>query len=77
MEGFHEWQAAGEKTKQPYFIHPADSEGVFHFAGLWDLWETAGRVMESCTIITTEPNSLMVGIHNRKPVILAPENFNE
>jgi hypothetical protein len=32
------------KVKQPYFIQPSDPEGIFHFAGLWDLWETADGV---------------------------------
>ncbi|WP_340030173.1 SOS response-associated peptidase family protein [Paenibacillus sp. FSL H7-0940] len=30
--------------------------------------------MSTCTIITTEPNSLMEDIHNRMPVILRPED---
>ncbi len=76
-DGFYEWKATGAKAKQPYFIHPADPEGIFHFAGLWELWETADGAMESCTIITTEPNTLMAGIHNRMPVILAPEAHEE
>jgi putative SOS response-associated peptidase YedK len=76
-DGFYEWKAMGAKAKQPYFIHPADPEGIFHFAGLWDLWETADGAMESCTIITSEPNALMAGIHNRMPVILAPEAHEE
>jgi putative SOS response-associated peptidase YedK len=65
------------KVKQPYFIQPSDPEGIFHFAGLWDLWETPDGVMESCTIITTEPNALMEGIHNRMPVILSSGDFDE
>lgn len=76
-DGFFEWKALGGKTKQPYFIHPADSEGIFLFAGLWDLWETADGAIESCTIITTEPNALMEGIHNRMPVILSEGDFDE
>ncbi len=76
-DGFYEWKATGGKAKQPFFIQPADPEGIFHFAGLWDHWETADGAMESCTIITTEPNALMAGIHNRMPVILAAENFDE
>lgn len=33
--------------------------------------------MESCTILTTEPNALMAEIHNRMPVILQPKDFAE
>lgn len=76
-DGFYEWAATGGKVKQPYYIQPCDPEGIFHFAGLWDLWETADGAMESCTIITTEPNALMEGIHNRMPVILPPSAFDE
>lgn len=77
VDGFYEWASTGGKTKQPFYIHPSDPEGIFHFAGLWDLWETADGAMESCTIITTEPNALMAGIHDRMPVILTPGNFDE
>ena len=76
-DGFYEWKARGEKAKQPFFIHPADPQGILHFAGVWDNWETADGAMESCTIITTEPNALMAGIHNRMPVVLSPEHFDE
>lgn len=77
-DGFYEWKNLGSgKVKQPYYIHPRDPEGIFHFAGLWDLWETADGAMESCTIITTVPNSLMEGIHDRMPVILSAEHFDE
>jgi putative SOS response-associated peptidase YedK len=76
-DGFYEWKAMSGKVKQPYFIQPSDPEGIFHFAGLWDLWETADGAMESCTIITTEPNPLMKEIHNRMPVILSPVDFDE
>lgn len=59
VNGFYEWMAAGPKTKQPFYIHPSDPDQDFAFAGLWDYWETQDGAMESCTIITTEPNALM------------------
>lgn len=74
-DGFYEWkELGGGKAKQPYYIQPSDSEGIFHLAGLWDIWETADGAMESCTIITTQPNALMAEIHSRMPVILPQEN---
>jgi putative SOS response-associated peptidase YedK len=43
----------------------------FAFAGLWELWNAPdGSSVLSCTIITTQPNSLLASIHNRMPVIL-------
>ncbi len=74
-DGFYEWQkqAGG---KQPYFIGMADG-GPFGFAGLWEHWERDGSEIESCTILTTEPNDLMATLHNRMPVILHPDDFDE
>ncbi len=74
-DGFYEWKAGDGKAKQPYFIQPSDPEGIFHFAGLWDLWEAADGAMESCTIITTGPNARMKEIHDRMPVILSEGDF--
>lgn len=67
--GFYEWQkqAGG---KQPFFIHPKD-EALFSFAGIWNAWKNeAGEVVETYSIITTEPNQEMLAIHTRMPVIL-------
>jgi putative SOS response-associated peptidase YedK len=43
----------------------------FAFAGLWELWRSPeGDELKSCTIITTEANSLVAQVHPRMPVIL-------
>ena len=70
-DGFYEWQAQpGVKTKVPHFIFLQDRH-PFAFAGLWDEWHSPdGGSLRSATIITTEPNELMSGLHNRMPVIL-------
>ena len=71
-DGFYEWkQEHGSKT--PMYITLKEKD-PFAFAGLWDAWKSPeGQIIRTCTIITTEPNDLMAGIHNRMPVILAPE----
>jgi putative SOS response-associated peptidase YedK len=70
--GFFEWKTEGRR-KQPYFISSRDGM-PFSFAGLWETWITdTGEAKESCVIITTECNELMQPIHDRMPVILAPE----
>ncbi len=75
-DGFYEWKKAG-KQKQPYYIQLAD-QSVFGMAGLWEVWESGdGSHIESCTILTTEPNELMRSIHNRMPVIVSPENYGQ
>ena len=73
-DGFYEWQRAG-KGKQPYFIRMHDDR-PFALAGLWEAWEGPGHAaIESCTLLTTEPNGLVRPIHNRMPVILAPDAY--
>ena len=72
--GFYEWQKLDAKSKQPHLIQMKD-QGLFGFAGLWERWKdkASGETVQSCTIITTEPNELCAPIHNRMPVILSPE----
>ncbi len=79
-DGFYEWQKrAGQKAKQPYFIHRPDGE-PYALAGLWETWKgpdgTGDEVLRSCTIITTTPNSEMAKIHDRMPVILPPDAWD-
>ena len=74
-DGFYEWQRNG-KTKQPYCFEVNDGE-LFAFAGLWDRWRNPqGELIESCTILTTTPNSLLADIHDRMPVILSSDNYD-
>ena len=74
--GFYEWQVQG-RTKQPMWIG-LRSKRPFAFAGLWEHWTPAeGEPLETCTIITTEPNELMRPIHNRMPAILAPTAYDQ
>ena len=74
---FFEWKKldpAG-KEKQPYAIG-LGNKGPLALAGLWEEWKPKdGPPLLSCTIITTEPNSLMEPIHNRMPVILGDEDI--
>ena len=44
-------------------------------AGLWETWRSrlSGERVRSFAIVTTEPNELCAQIHNRMPVVLAPE----
>lgn len=73
-DGFYEWQKQNG-SKQPMRIGMADG-GLFAIAGLWEHWQSPdGSEIESCTLLTTEPNELLRPVHNRMPVILAPEDF--
>jgi putative SOS response-associated peptidase YedK len=74
-DGFFEWPLA-EGKKRKTLIQRRDHR-PFAFAGLWERWQskTDRRVVESCTIITSEPNAFMRPIHNRMPVILPREHY--
>ena len=75
-DGFYEWKQEGSR-KWPVYIRMKDQE-PFAFAGLWECWEGQegkAKAIESCTILTTEPNDLLAPIHNRMPVILYPKDY--
>jgi putative SOS response-associated peptidase YedK len=74
-DGFFEWKKTGPKAKQAYNFGLATGS-VFAFAGLWDRWrDTNNNVLETCTILTTTPNSLVAEVHNRMPAILDPDDY--
>jgi putative SOS response-associated peptidase YedK len=74
--GYYEWQAA-EGGKQPYYITPAEDPAL-SIAGLWDEWKDpdTGEPIRSCTMIITNANEALRTIHDRMPVLLAPESFD-
>jgi putative SOS response-associated peptidase YedK len=70
--GFYEWKKK-EGIKVPMHIRLSDRE-VFSFAGLWEHWQDKdGNELNTYTIITTSPNGVIAGIHDRMPVILREE----
>lgn len=75
-DGFYEWRKEpGQKRKTPMYIR-LQSGRPFGFAGLWETWQPdGGEALRSCTIITTTPSELVAPIHNRMPVVLAPEAY--
>lgn len=73
--GFYEWKKQGG-AKQPYLIKMKDG-GLFAFAGLYELWDRDGSSLNTATIITCPPNELVAPIHDRMPVILPQEHYEE
>jgi putative SOS response-associated peptidase YedK len=78
-DGFYEWQTLGAARK-PFYIHPAREgkrAGPIAFAGLYETWEGPnGEVMDTVAIITTEASGDLRAIHDRMPVVIAPEAFD-
>lgn len=85
--GFFEWKRFTAETivrgkpklteqKQKMFIRMKDAS-PFMMAGLFSVWKNdAGEEFPTYTVITTAPNELMQGIHDRMPVILPPEHYD-
>src|SRR5713226_5355386 len=75
-DGFFEWKKIGPKEKQPYNFGLATGS-LFAFAGLWDRWrDPKNNILETCSILTTRPNSLVADVHDRMPAILKPEDYD-
>lgn len=82
--GWYEWNEkenvrnpAGRQLHQPYFIHSL-ADSIIAIAGLWSLWiNPNGEPVLSCALLTKDAAPSIEHIHNRMPVVLAPENFEE
>ncbi len=77
VDGYYEWQElANSKTKQPWYISLKRQQPMA-LAGLWEHWQGQdGSEIESCTIIVTSGNELMINIHDRMPIILPEEHWD-
>ena len=50
---------------------------TFWLGGIWSKWASSdGAELESCCILTTEPNDLVGSLHHRMPVIV-PNGYEE
>lgn len=73
--GFYEWKATDDGRKQPLWIGMQD-HALLAFAGLFERWlDPEGHPLDTCTILTTQANALIARLHDRMPVIVAPEDY--
>jgi putative SOS response-associated peptidase YedK len=62
--------------QQPYCFE-VNGGKLFAFAGIWDRWKDPnGKVLETCSILTTTPNAVTATVHDRMPVILDPDGYD-
>lgn len=79
------------RRSQPWCFRPADGE-LIAFAGLYELWHDDKGIahnlsdetlafddgwLRTCTLITTEANDLMAPIHDRMPVMLQKDQYEQ
>ena len=85
-DGFYEWipvPGPPKARKQPYYIHRADGEGLA-FAGLYELWRDRSYPDDhprawlwTAVIITTRAEDEIGHIHERMPMVIAPDQWQE
>jgi putative SOS response-associated peptidase YedK len=79
-DGYYEWITEG-KAKKPFYIHRADG-GILAFAGIYELWRNSAVPEDhedawywSASIITTQATDEIGRIHDRTPMVIAPETW--
>ena len=87
-DGYFEWYDTGQLSppsragnrkpvKQPYFLHRADG-GTLAMAGLYEYWRSAtGEWHLSCTVITTRAEDAAGRIHDRMPMIIDRDAWDD
>jgi len=74
--GFYEWKTE-DRIKQPYYISLKSGEPMA-LAGLWESWKAPdGNILRTVCIVTTGANALMEPIHERMPVIVSAEHWQD
>ena len=74
-DGFYEWEQR-PGGKQPWHVAMIDGR-TFALGGIWEYWAKKGeQPVLSCAIIVTDANELVRKIHDRMPVIIAPEDYD-
>ena len=68
-DGFYEWARIG---KMPYFF-TVDGGAPFAIAGIWEQAQDVPR----CCLLTTSANHVLEPIHDRMPVIVRREDWDE
>jgi putative SOS response-associated peptidase YedK len=77
--GFYEWRRPPKGSKEksvPYWIRPQQG-GIVAFGGLMETYMSAdGAEMDTAAVLTVGPNREVAPIHDRMPVVIAPEDFS-
>jgi putative SOS response-associated peptidase YedK len=68
-DGWYEWARSADGTKQPYFMTRRDGEPLV-FGGIWATW---GTRLLTFSIITLPAVGELTQVHNRMPLVLSPD----
>lgn len=77
-DGFYEWRTGPDGAKVPHYVTAADG-GLLAFAGLWSAWGGPDRdePLRTCAILTTAANQTLTPLHDRMPVVLPSDVWDE
>lgn len=77
MSGYYEWRGT-PGGKQPYYFTRRDGQPIT-IAGLFDDWKdrTTDEKLKSCAMVITGPNKFVAQVHDRMPVILKENDFEQ
>lgn len=76
-DGFYEWERLEDGGKQPHYIR---LDGMpMAFAGIWTRWTdpASGDQLRTCAIITADADPQIAPIHDRMPVSLQPDLWDD
>jgi putative SOS response-associated peptidase YedK len=75
VDGFFEWRATGAEGEPALRHRHEGRQAVRH--RIWENWRNPaiGEWIRTFAIITTDANSMVADIHDRMPLILAPEGY--
>jgi putative SOS response-associated peptidase YedK len=79
-DGYYEW-ITEDKAKKPFYIYRTDG-GILAFAGIYELWRNSQVPDDhedawywSGSIITTQATDEIGRIHDRTPMVIAPDDW--
>ncbi len=86
-DGYFEWipvqDPGGKPRKQPYYLTPSSGE-LMAMAGLYEFWrdqnlpkEDPAAWLSTCTIITTDAKDAAGRVHDRMPLTIAPDAWDD
>jgi putative SOS response-associated peptidase YedK len=75
--GFYEWRRDGDRRSQAYWVRPKHG-GIVAFGGLMETYaEPGGSEIDTAAILTTGANRDVAHIHDRMPVVIKPQDFEQ
>ena len=74
--GFYEWRRDEAGGRMPVWFHHEEKATVA-FAGIWSAERAGDGDIDACAVITCAANELVAPVHQRMPVILSPEAYDD